>query len=108
MSTYMQSAFKTPSALPHSAKTEINIYLFTNHRNKESTPCLYPHHVTLGLRGYRAPAAKDCLGKCLYNSPRTLIPSFFLSSCTSSRHLPSVTGREFWYYVTSKRGNKSL
>lgn len=84
MSTYMQSAFKTLSALPLGAKTEINIYLFTNHRNKESTPHLYPHHVTLGMREHRAPAAKDCLGKWPYNSPRSLVTPFFLWSCTSS------------------------
>lgn len=47
MSIYMQSAFKTLSALLLSAKAEINIYLFTNHRNKESTPRLYPHHMTV-------------------------------------------------------------
>ena len=104
----MQSTFKPLSALPLSARTEINIFLFTNHRNKESTPCLCPHHVTLTVRRYRAPAAKDCLGKWLYNSPRSLLPSFFLWSCNSSGHLPSVAGRTLWYQVASKQGKESL
>lgn len=47
MSTYMQSAFKTLSALLLSAKAEINIYPFINHRNKESTPRLSLHHMTV-------------------------------------------------------------
>ena len=56
MSTYMQSAFKTLFTLPLSDKPDMNIYLFTNHGNKEPAPRLYSHHVTLGLRGHRAPA----------------------------------------------------
>lgn len=106
MSTFMQSAFKTLSALLLSAKTEVNIYLFTNHRNKESTPCLYPHHVTVFMRGNRTSSAKLWLGKWPHHSPRRLTTSFFLCPCTISRHLPSVASREFWY--SSKQGNKSL